>query len=99
MLYKGEATLNQMKGYQRCVGSVTYLAFITCLDVAFLISRLAKFLQNLLPAYLAEINRLLTYLYNIRFLALKYSIIIPYKINQFLKAAFDASFTNNALIY
>ena len=54
-------------------------------------------MQNLLLAYLAEINRLLTYLYNTRFLALKYSTITLYKINQVLKAASDASFADDAL--
>ena len=44
-----------------------------------------------------EINRLLTYLYNTRYLALKYSIITPYKINQVLKVTSNASFTNNTL--
>ena len=58
-----------------------YLASTIYLDIAFLVSKLAEFLQNLLPAYLAEINRLLTYLYDIRFLALKYSTIMPYEIN------------------
>ena len=69
------------------------------LDVAFSISRLAEFLQNPSPAYLVEINRLLTYFYNIRFLTLKFSTVIPYKINQVLKTAFNASFANNTLIY
>ena len=70
-----------------------------CLDITFLVSRLAKFLQNLSLAYLIKINRLLTYLYNIRFLALKYSIIILYEINQVLKAVFNASFTDNTLTH
>ena len=88
-----------MKGYQRHIGSTTYPASTTRPDIAFSVSRLAKFLQNPLLTYLAEINRLLTYLYNIRFLTLKFSIIMPYKINQVLKAIFNASFTNNTLTY
>ena len=81
MPYKGEATPNQTKGYQRRVGSATYPASTTRPDIAFSVSKLAKFLQNPSPAHLAEINRLLTYLYNTRFLTLKYSTITPYKIN------------------
>ena len=76
-----------------------YPASTTRLDVAFLVSRLAEFLQNLLLAYLAEINRLLTYLYNIRFLALKYFTIMLYKINQVLKVVSDASFADNTLTH
>jgi len=90
---------NQIKGYQRHIGSATYPASTTQLDVAFSVSKLAKFLQNPSPAYLAEINRLLTYLYNTRYLALKFSTITLYKINQVLKAASNASFTNNALTH
>jgi len=40
---------------------------------------------------------LLTYLYNTRYLTLKFSIVTPYKINQVLKAASNTSFANNAL--
>ena len=81
------------------MGSVIYLASTIRLDIAFSVSRLAKFLQNLLLAYLVEINRLLTYLYNIRFLALEFSTITLYKINQVLKATSNTSFTDNTLIY
>src|SRR6266700_5314388 len=95
--YEGEATPNQTKGYQRHIGSTIYPASTTYLDIAFLVSRLAKFLQNPSPAHLTEINRLLTYLYNMRYLALKYFIITLYKISQVLKAIFNASFANNTL--
>ena len=54
-------------------------------------------MQNLLLAYLAEINRLLTYLYDMRFLALEFSMVTLYEINQVLKAAFDVSFADDAL--
>ena len=76
-----------------------YLASTTHPDVAFSVSKLAKFLQNPSPAYLAEINKLLTYLYNTKFLTLKFSTVTLYKINQVLKTAFNASFTDNTLIY
>jgi len=95
--YEGEAMLNQMKGYQCRVGSVMYLASIMCPDVAFLVSRLAEFLQNPSLAHLAEINRLLTYFYDMRFFALEFFMVILYEINQVLKAASDASFANDAL--
>jgi len=70
-----------MKGYQRRVGSTIYPASTIQLDVAFSVSRLAKFLQNPSPVYLAEINRLLTYLYDMRFLALEFFIVTLYEIN------------------
>jgi len=40
---------------------------------------------------------LLTYFYNTRYLALEFSTITPYKINQVLKAASNTSFADNAL--
>ena len=46
-LYKGEATPNQTKGYQRHIGSITYPASTTRPDIAFLVSRLAEFLYCL----------------------------------------------------
>ncbi len=76
-----------------------YPASTTHPNVAFSVSRLAKFLQNLSPAHLAEINRLLTYFYDMRFLALKFSMVTLYEINQVLKAASDTSFANNALTH
>ncbi len=97
--YKGETTPNQTKGYQRHIGSAIYPASTTRPDITFSVSRLAKFLQNPSPAHLAEINRLLTYLYNTKFLALKYSTITLYEINQVLKAASNTSFADNTLIH
>ena len=99
MPYKKKATPNQIKGYQCHINSTTYPASTTCPDVAFLVSRLAEFLQNPSLAHLAEINRLLTYLYDTRFLTLKFSMVTPYKINQVLKAASNASFTDNTLTH
>ena len=88
-----------MKGYQYYVNSIIYLASTTRPDITFLVNRLVKFLQNPSLVYLAKINRLLTYLYNTRFLTLKFSIVTLYKINQVLKATFNTSFANNTLIY
>jgi len=42
---------------------------------------------------------LLTYLYNTRYLALEFSTITPYEINQVLKAASNASFADDALTH
>ena len=42
--YKGQATPNQVKAYQRRVGSITYPVAIVRLDIAYAASKLAEFM-------------------------------------------------------
>jgi hypothetical protein len=93
--FEGEATESQIKGYSRRVGSITYPASTARPDIAYSASKLAEFMKNPSPAHLAEVNRVISYLYDTRFLAIEYSGITPYSIDQALKAASDASFADD----
>jgi hypothetical protein len=94
--YEGQATPNQIKAYQRRVGSITYPAATIRPDIAYAASKLAEFMQNPSPAHLAEANRTIMYLYDTQYLAIEYSATTPYGLpQQVLKAASDASFADD----
>ena len=57
------------------VGSIIYSTVITRADVARVASKLAKYLKNLDPQYLAAADHCIWYLYSTRYLAIEYSAI------------------------
>uniref|UniRef100_A0A093ULP4 Retrovirus-related Pol polyprotein from transposon TNT 1-94 n=1 Tax=Talaromyces marneffei PM1 TaxID=1077442 RepID=A0A093ULP4_TALMA len=60
--YEGTATHNSQRHYQRKVGSIMYAAVSTRPDVAFAISRLARFLSNPGPKHHKAADKVLCYL-------------------------------------
>lgn len=73
------------------IGSLLYIIIITRLDIVFVILRLARFNYKLGEEYYKDINRVLAYLYNIRFLALSLGR------EDLFEAYSNALFVNNIL--
>ena len=71
--YDGVATAGQIHAYQQRIGSLTFAATTTRPDIAFATAKLAQFLTNPSPLHQAAANRLLSYLYHSRYLAIKYA--------------------------
>jgi len=61
-----------IKKYQQRVGSLTYLAERTRVDIAETAGKLAQFLTRPSPQHLSTANRALRYAYNTRYLAIEY---------------------------
>jgi hypothetical protein len=80
----------KIQNYQRKIGLLLFAAIFTRPDIAFAISRLAKFLNNPSSAYYKAANRALIYLYNIRQLSLRFGG------QDNLVIASDASFADNS---
>jgi hypothetical protein len=80
----------KIQNYQRKIGLLLFAAIFTRLNIAFAISRLAKFLNNPSSAYHKAADRALMYLYNTRQLFLRFSG------QNNLVVASDASFANNS---
>jgi hypothetical protein len=89
MPYEGKATRQSIKKYQRKVGSLLYAAVITRPDVAFAVSRLARFNINPGPQHHDAADRVLRYLKTFRGLALQYG-----GDDEFVVAS-DSSFADN----
>jgi len=83
------AKLRTINWYRRIIGFLLYVVVITRLDIAFAVSRLARFIMNLGLEYEEIVNRVLYYLYVIRFLALKLGGLDKFEIYS------DALFANN----
>jgi hypothetical protein len=62
----------KIQNYQRKIGSLLFATIFTRPDIAFAISRLAKFLNNPSLAYYKAADRALMYLYNTRQLFLRF---------------------------
>lgn len=92
--YAGQATKEQIHEYQEKVGSTQYATTITRPDAAKATSTLAQFLTNPGPEHLEAINRVISYLYHTRFLALTYR---PRRSDDDEAVTFfsDASFADN----
>jgi hypothetical protein len=71
--YEGEATIQHIHAYQQRIGSINFAAVITRPDIACAASRLATFLCNPSPTYLAAANQTISYLYRTRTYAIEYS--------------------------
>jgi len=70
--YSGQASPQEIYGYQRKIGSLTYATVITRVDVSRTANKLAEFLQNPSPAHHAAADRAIRYLYHHKNLALEY---------------------------
>jgi transposase InsO family protein len=80
--------------YQRKTGSLLYAAIITRPDIAFAVSRLARFNHNPSPEHEAAAVRVIQYLYHTRSKAICYGN--QEEVRSFICAS-DASFADNAL--
>src|SRR5215471_11487414 len=89
--YKQRATRQAVRVYQRKIGSLLYAAVTTRVDIAFAVSRLARFLTNPSPEHHAAADRILHYLYRYRELGLQLG-----GADDFLVIT-DASFADNSL--
>ena len=91
LLYKGMATKSKVKRYQQKVGLLLYVAVTTRPDVAFAVSRLARFLINPGLLHHKVADKMINYLANIKNLALYFG-----GFND-LEVVNDILFTNNTL--
>ncbi|KAL8310867.1 hypothetical protein RB597_001710 [Gaeumannomyces tritici] len=80
----------RVKLYQQKIGSILYVAIITRPDIAFAVSRLARFNANPSEEHHKAADRVLTYLYKTRHLALQYGGSDDFVIYS------DASFADNS---
>ena len=90
--YDGVATKSRIHAYQQRIGSLTFAATTTRPDIAFATAKLAQYLTNPSPLYLAAANRLLSYLYYTKQLAIEFS---QSKINSIFLSSFDAAFADD----
>lgn len=67
------ATAQEIHAYQRRIGSILYAAIITRPDISFAVSKLSTYLTNPSPIHMSLADRIITYLYNSKYLAIKYS--------------------------
>ena len=70
--YEGNATAQQIYGYQQRVGSLNYAAVITRPDISKAVSKLSEFLQNPSPLHIAAADRTLEYLVGTKYLAIEF---------------------------
>jgi Reverse transcriptase (RNA-dependent DNA polymerase)/GAG-pre-integrase domain len=89
--YEERASGQAIRNYQRKIGSLLYAAVTTRIDIAFAVSRLARFLTNPGPEHHAAADRVFHYLYRHRGLGLQLG-----GADDFLVAT-DASFADNTL--
>ncbi|KAE8548982.1 hypothetical protein EYB25_009365 [Talaromyces marneffei] len=89
--YEGTADYSSIHKYQRKVGSIMYAAVSTRPDVAFAVSRLARFLTNPGPKHHKAADKVLSYLRRFRTYALKLGGGDDYTVST------DASFGDNTL--
>jgi hypothetical protein len=88
--YTGQATSAQIKEFQQKVGSTQYATTITRPDAAKATASLAQFLPNPGPEHLEAINRVISYLYHTRTLAIAYHTV--HGEEEVVKIFSDASF-------
>jgi hypothetical protein len=91
MPYVEQARLPSIRRYQRKIGSILYAAVITRPDVAFAVSRLARFNANPGPEHHGAADQVLLYLRKTRHLALQFG-----GEDVFIVAS-DASFADNSI--
>ena len=88
---EGLATPSEINRYQRKIGSLLFAAVNTRPDVAFSVSRLARFLANPGPAHQHAADRVLLYLRSTKGLAILFGG------SDVLIVASDASFADNTI--
>ena len=92
--YKGEnMSLQQTCLYQQKVGSILYATVIMRPDVAKTASKLSEFLQNLSPCHHAATDQVISYLYNMKGLAIEF-LVDTDKANIFACSS-DAAFADD----
>ncbi|KAL3712549.1 hypothetical protein TMatcc_001248 [Talaromyces marneffei ATCC 18224] len=89
--YEGTATYKKQHQYQRKVGSIMYAAVSTRPDVAFAVSRLARFLSNPGPEHHKAADKVLCYLKRHHAYALRLGGGDDFSVST------DASFADNTL--
>jgi Reverse transcriptase (RNA-dependent DNA polymerase) len=89
--YDGKATFTSINQYQKKIGSILYAAVITRPDIAFAVSRLARFNTNPGPEHHSEADRVIRYLDGTKNLALRLGG------SDLFEVASDSSFADNIL--
>ena len=70
---QGQATNQEIHLYQALISLIRYAAINTRPNAARANNKLAKFLTNPSPQHIKAAKRIVRYLYNTRYLAIKYS--------------------------
>jgi hypothetical protein len=81
--------------YQQKMGSILYVAIMTRPDVAFLVSRLARFNQNPTSEHHDAVNQVIHFLYGMKHMAIYYGRDTRQKGAQVFICAGNALFTDN----
>lgn len=89
--YEGRSSLASIRKYQKKIGSILYAAVVTRPDIAFAVSRLARFNMNPSEEHQAAADKVIYYLKKNRSLALQLG-----GGDEFLVAS-DASFADNSV--
>ena len=90
--YNGVTTAAQIHAYQQHIGSLTFAATTSRPDISFATAKLAQFLTNPSPLHQAAANRVISYLYHSKHLAIKY---IKVKSNPIFIFSSNAAFADN----
>jgi Reverse transcriptase (RNA-dependent DNA polymerase) len=89
-----KATFQQIYAYQQRVGSLNFASVITRPDISHAVSKLSQFLRNPSPAHLAASNRVISYLYQTRNLAIEYT---GQATEPIFSCSSDAAFADDSL--
>ena len=90
--YDGIAIKDQIYAYQQRIGSLTFAATTTRLDISFTTVKLTQYLTNPSPVYLQVANRVISYLHHTKHLAIKFS---QTKSNPIFLSSSDAAFADD----
>ncbi|KLP04001.1 Uncharacterized protein LW94_14520 [Fusarium fujikuroi] len=88
---EGTASYKTTAWYRRAIGSLLYASVITRPDIAFAVSRLARFMTNPSEKHVEAVNRVFNYLNDTRFYALEFGPGEGFDVHS------DASFADNSL--
>ncbi|KAG5809387.1 hypothetical protein H9Q74_014263 [Fusarium xylarioides] len=86
-----KATLQAINWYRRAIGSLLYASVITRPDIAFAVSRLARFMTNPSEEHIHAVNRVFNYLKATRFYGLEFGPGEGFEVHS------DASFADNSI--
>ena len=94
--YEGNATAQQIYGYQQRVGSLNFPAVVTRPDISKAVSKLSEFLRNPSPLHIAAADRTIEYLVGTKHWAIEYDghLLLDRKI--FITSS-DSSFADDTL--
>lgn len=94
--HQGKATPQEIYTYQQKVGSILFAACQTRPDIARAAAKLSESMQNPSPSHQAAVNRVISYLYGTRSLAIEYSV--PQTTTEdALLCASDAAFAGDSI--